>query len=89
MPLAPPFSSKLASIRVLTRFLLRLVILGIFATFGTQGFEQTLGGLAATAMACCIFIAAVRREALFGRALTHFDEAAAYAAIACLVLSAS
>jgi hypothetical protein len=30
----------------------------------------------------CIFAAAVRREQPFGPALTHFDEAAAYAVIA-------
>ena len=30
----------------------------------------------------CIFVAAIRREEPFAPALTHFDEAAAYAVIA-------
>ena len=34
------------------------------------------------AMLYCIFVAAVRREHLFGQSLTHLDEAVAYAMVA-------
>src|SRR5665213_3330126 len=44
----------------------------------TQGFGRALEGLLAFGVFYCIFLAAGRRERLFGPVLTHFDEAAAY-----------
>ncbi len=67
------------SIQALIRFTLRMIILGAFSTFGSQGFDQTFSRLAVMAVIFCILAAALRREAMFGPALTHWDEAAAYA----------
>ena len=77
------------SAQALTRFFLRLVILGIIAMLGSQGFGRTLESLLLLAVFYCIFSAAIRRETPFDPALTHFDEAAAYAVIARLAAWAS
>jgi hypothetical protein len=82
MPHTPDIPRDFGSTQALTRFFMRLVILSIFAALGSQGFGKTLEGLLAFAVFYCIFAAAVRREQPFGPALTHFDEAAAYAVIA-------
>ena len=89
MPHTPNISRDFGSAQPLTRFFLRLVIFSIFAAFGSQAFGKTLEGLLGWAVFYCIFAAAIRRERLFGPALTHFDEAAAYAVIACLAAWAS
>ena len=62
-----------------------MVVLGVFAGIGSLGYLKTLESLLAMATLYCSFVAAFRREAPFGPALTHFDEAAAYALIACVV----
>jgi hypothetical protein len=82
MPHTSDIPRDFGSVQALTRFFMRLVILSIFAALGSQGFGKTLEGLLAFAVFYCIFAAAVRREQPFGPALTHFDEAAAYAVIA-------
>jgi hypothetical protein len=82
-------SPQLSSAQALIRFALRMVILSIFAALGNQGFGKTLESVLALAVCCCIFIAAIRREAPFGPALIHFDEAAAYAVCAHLASSIS
>jgi hypothetical protein len=64
------------------RFLLRIVILVLFALAGRQGFGKTLEGLLGLAAFYCTLAGAFRREAIFGDTFTHFDEAAAYAVIA-------
>jgi hypothetical protein len=82
MPHTPDIPRDFGSAQPLTRFFLRLVIFSIFAAFGSQAFGKTLEGLLVWAVFYCIFAASVRREQPFGPALTHFDEAAAYAVIA-------
>ena len=77
-----------ASVQVLMRFCMRIVILGLFALASRQGFGKTLEGLLAFATFYCMVAATLRREALLGPSLTHFDEAAAYTAIACLAMRA-
>ena len=77
----PDIPRELASIHVLIRFGLRMVLLGLFASIGSEGFGKTFESLLLLAMLYCVFAAAVRREAPFGPILTHFDEAAACAAI--------
>jgi hypothetical protein len=80
---APPEVPRaLASIQVVFRFFLRIVILIVLASLGTQGFAKTFETLLAFAVFYCIFVAAIRREMPFGQVLTHFDEAAAYAILA-------
>lgn len=70
---------EVLSARVLVRFLLRIVILGVCAELGAQGFAKTLEQLLIVAVCYCIFIGGIRREAPLGPSLTHYDEAAAYA----------
>ena len=43
----PDIPRQLSSVRVLVRFLLRLVIVGAFASMGREGFAQTLAPLLA------------------------------------------
>jgi hypothetical protein len=75
----PDDSSELNSRQVLFRILFRLVLLIAFATFGSQGFGQTFNALLALSAVFCIVAGAMRREAIFGPTLTHWDEAAVYA----------
>lgn len=82
IPDIPAFGSA----QVLTRFFLRLVILGVFAALGHRGFGKTLESMLILAFLYCICMAAVRREHPFGPLLTHFDEAAAYLVVAQLVV---
>lgn len=89
MPHTPHFPRELGSAYVVTRFLLRISILSVFATLGSLGFEKTFESLLVLAVFYCIVAAAFRREAPFGPVLTHFDEAAAYALTAHLVASIS
>ena len=74
----------LGSPQVVIRFVLRIVVLAVFATFGHQAYGKALETLLSMMACYCIVAAAIRREAPLGSALTHFDEAAAYLLIACL-----
>lgn len=78
MPSTPNLPRQIGSAYVLTRFVLRIVLLSVFASIGSQGFGKTFETLLVMAALYCIFAAAIRREAPFGPVLTHFDEAAAY-----------
>ena len=89
MPNTPNIPRELGSAYVLTRFFLRMLILSVFSTLGSQGFGKTLESMLVLAALYCIFAGAIRREAPFGPVLTHFDEAAAYAVVARLVSWAS
>ena len=71
----PQFNSR----QVLFRIVFRLVLLTILATFGSQGFGKTFAALLALSAVFCTVSGAMRREAIFGPALTHWDEAAVYA----------
>jgi hypothetical protein len=84
MPSTPDVPHQLGSAYVLTRFFLRILLLGVFAMLGSQGFTKTIESLLVLAVFYCIFAAAIRREAPLGPALTHLDEAAAYAVVAWL-----
>jgi len=85
MPTIPHIPRELALAHALIRFTTRMLILGILAAVGSQGFARTLVIALAFAVLYCVFVATIRRESLFAPCLTHFDEAAAYAAIAHLV----
>jgi hypothetical protein len=74
-------SPELSPYLVLVRFLMRITILIIFAAFGSVGFGVSLAALLAMASILCTVVATVRRETLFSRALNHWDEAVAYAAL--------
>jgi hypothetical protein len=81
-PAVPP---QLNSQQVLFRSALRLALLSVLAAFGSRGFGQTLASLLALAAIFCVIVAAMRGEAIFGRALTHWDEAATYAVLSRVV----
>ena len=71
--------------KVLVRFALRLVLVAAFAIASRQGFLRAFGALLLLSATYCLMTGATRREPVFGPALTHWDEAAAFALIAGLV----
>jgi hypothetical protein len=81
----PTIPHQLSSSQVLLRFVFRLALLSTFASFGTQGFGTTFAALLTLSATFCAVVGAMRREAMFGPVLTHWDEAAAYAVIGRLV----
>jgi hypothetical protein len=83
--LRPAVLPQLNSRQVLFRSAFRLVLLSVLAAFGSRGFGQTLGALLAMAAIFCAVTAAMRGEAIFGPALTHWDEAATYSVLSQLV----
>jgi hypothetical protein len=85
MPSTPDIPRGLSFVHVLTRFVLRMAILSVFATLGSQDFGKTLEALLVMAALYCAIAATIRREAPLGPVLTHLDEAAAYALLARLV----
>jgi len=46
---------------------------------GGQGFGRTFAALLALSAVFCVVTGAMRREAIFGPTLTHWDEAVVYA----------
>lgn len=80
-------SRQLSPYLVLIRFSVRIVILITFATFSSVGFGVCLAALLAMASLLCTVVATARREAMFSRALSHWDEAVAYAALYFLLVS--
>jgi hypothetical protein len=75
--------------QVLFRFFFRLVLLSTFATFGTRGFATAFAGLLVLSAIFCAVTAAMRREAVFGPGLTHWDEGVAYAVMGYLISALS
>ena len=74
-------SRELNPYLVLIRFCVRITILLTFAAFSSAGFGMSLAALLAMAALLCTIVATVKREMMFSRALTHWDEAGAYAAL--------
>ena len=70
---------------MIVRFGLRMIILILFATFGSIGFGRSLAALLWMSTILSAVIGVMRREPPFGRTLNHWDETAAYAALCCLV----
>lgn len=68
--------------QVLFRFVFRLLLLIAFATFATRGLGTTFSALLAMLAIFCAVAGAMRREQVFGPALTHWDEVATYAVLA-------
>jgi hypothetical protein len=72
---------------VLVRFVLRTIILIIFAAFGSLGFGSSLAALLGMSIILSAVIGAMKREPPFDAVLNHWDETAAYAALFSLVAS--
>jgi hypothetical protein len=70
---------------VLARFFLRIIILVVFATFGSIGFGRSLVALLWMSTIISAVIGAIKREPPFDMILNHWDETVAYAALCCLV----
>jgi hypothetical protein len=70
--------------QVLLRFLLRLVLVAAFASLSAQPFGTAFGALLGLSAIFCAVVGAMRREPVFAPVLTHWDEAAGYAVIACI-----
>jgi hypothetical protein len=80
----PAIPHLLNSSQVLFRFVFRLVLLTAFATLGSQGYGATFATLLVMSAIYCAVFGALRQEPMFAPVLTYCDEAAAYAALACL-----
>ena len=77
----PTIQRQLNSRNVLFRFTMRFVLLSAFALIGTHDFMPTLAALLMLSAVFCAMAGATRGESIFGPALTHWDEAAAFAVL--------
>jgi hypothetical protein len=81
----PHPSQELRSAQVLVRFLLRMAILVVFASFGSVGFARSLAALLWMTIVLSAVVGAMKRERPFAGILNHWDETVAYTALFCLV----
>jgi hypothetical protein len=84
---SPNLPQELRSTQVIVRFCLRMVILVIFAAFGSIGFVRSLAALLWMSIILSAVIGTMRREPPFDIVLNHWDETVAYAALFSLVSS--
>ncbi len=70
---------------MLVRFCLRLIILIVFAAFGSIGFGGSLAALLWMSTVLSAVIGAMKRELPFDAVLNHWDETVFYLALCCLV----
>jgi hypothetical protein len=75
---------SLKSIQVVVRFLLRMVILVIFAMFAGTSFAGGMVALLWMSAILCAVTAAMRRELPFRADLNHWDEMTGYVALCSL-----
>jgi hypothetical protein len=80
-----PTQREFALAQVVARFLLRLLLLIFFGSFGGQGFAKTFATLLLLAAFVSACLALLKREAPLGPVLTHWDEAVVYAVLSRLV----
>jgi hypothetical protein len=73
------------STQVLVRFCLRMIILALFATFGSFGFARSIAALLTMSIIFSVVVAVIKRERPLDGILNHWDEALACAALFCLV----
>ena len=81
----PDFPRKLGSAQVLIRFGVRLLVLIVFAVFGSIGFGRSLAALLWMSTILSAVVAVIRREPPFDAVLNHWDEMVTYAAMCMLV----
>jgi hypothetical protein len=85
LPQSSDISRALSPARVIARFTVRVVLLAACAAFGSVGFGRSLAALLWMSIILCSAVAVLRREALFGAVLNHWDECAAFGALFALV----
>ena len=71
--------------QVLVRFSLRMAILVGFASLGSIGFARSLAALLWMTIVLSVVVGAMKRERPLDTILNHWDEAAAYTALFCLI----
>jgi hypothetical protein len=81
----PNLTREVKSTQVIVRFCLRMVILVIFAAFGSIGFNRSLTALLWMSTILSAVLATLEREQPLDAVLNHWDETMAYAALCCLV----
>jgi hypothetical protein len=74
------------SIQVVIRSCLRMVILIVFAAFGSIGFGRSLIALLCMSALLSAALAVIRREVPLASVLNHWDEMMAYTALCCLTI---
>jgi hypothetical protein len=79
------FPKQLRSFQVLIRFCLRMIILAVFASFGSIGFARSFAALLGMSTILSVIIATMKQELPLDPVLTHWDEAAAYGSLWCLI----
>jgi hypothetical protein len=79
------YPKELRSTQVLVRFCLRMIILAVFASFGSIGFAGSFVALLGMSTILSVVVATMRRELPLDSVLTHWDEAAAYGSLWCLI----
>jgi hypothetical protein len=82
----PNLSQELRSTQVIVRFFVRMIVMVVFADFGSIGFGRSLAALLWMSAILSAVIGAIRREPLSDAVLNHWDEMLAYAALCCLVM---
>jgi hypothetical protein len=75
---------SMPSIQVIVRFLLRMVILVIFAMFAGRSFAGSMVALLWMSAILCAVTAVMRRELPFRADLNHWDEMTGYIALCSL-----
>jgi hypothetical protein len=78
-------STRLKSTGVIVRFGLRMLVLVIFAAFGSIGFDRSLTALLWMSTILSAVLATLEHEQPLDAVLNHWDETMAYAALCCLV----
>ncbi|THD47946.1 MAG: hypothetical protein E8A46_23065 [Bradyrhizobium sp.] len=81
----PNVTRQVKSTEVIVRFCLRMVILVIFAAFGSVGFDRSLTALLWMSTILSAVLATLEHEQPLAAVLNHWDETMAYAALCCLV----
>ncbi|WP_315775898.1 hypothetical protein [Bradyrhizobium sp. SZCCHNR1047] len=87
MLLSADKATELPAARVLLRFLLRMLVLILFAAFGSIGFGLSLAALLWMTTILCAVLATLRRERVFAASLNHWDEMIGYTALYCAVMA--
>lgn len=70
---------------MIVRFFLRMIVLVIFAAFGSVGFDRSLTVLLWMSTILSAVLATLEQEEPLDTTLNHWDETMAYAALCCLV----
>jgi hypothetical protein len=79
------FPKEFRSFQVLIRFGLRMIILAVFASFGSIGFVRSFAALLGMSTILSVMVATLKQELPLDSVLTHWDEAAAYGSLWCVI----